>query len=310
MAERLLTLLKLQKAEKERRKEAQGAQEAISKEELDWKKEEEAIRRKQATFRDTKKAKQSKSDLLRTINRTMRGAARKTMLSAEEEKVRAHLTWQDFDYLLWQASLASDDELKKLVIQPDAWRANVVKTVIEAEDEVPLWIGIKGSRVAIDKTLRDAANKTKRRRRLQKTHPEAVAPDEILPDNVVRQIRGTMAKGQDKRRITLLIRCVLRNVVQGAEKKKPEGYLPRLVLVVPGTHCCLDFITEDVHGREVWAKDWEGEYNGKPFSHKKGESVGNVMIGSSRDKLSPSPLPLPLRTLSYSRASGARGQGG
>eukprot|EP00973_Karenia_brevis_P028107 3872805-Karenia_brevis.AAC.1 len=60
------------------------------------------------------------------------------MLTEAEEKQRAHLTWQDFDYMLYLCSVCPET-LKKYVVDVEEFRHSREHLVLEFEDEIPLW---------------------------------------------------------------------------------------------------------------------------------------------------------------------------
>jgi hypothetical protein len=143
-----------------------------------------------------------------------------------------------------------------------------------------MWVGLDQSKVAVDKDQRQRANK--RRKCSTQLTKDADALAEALkadPDGGMRQVRGAEGKGEDKKRVTVMHRLILKNLVQTKNKRcKPKGELARTVLVLPGKHANADYFSFDEHGFAVWNRDWDYEDQGKPCSHKKGEKLGNSMI--------------------------------
>ena len=88
-------------------------------------------------------------------------------------------------------------------------------------------------------------------------------PQEEKLDSVLEQVRETVAKGQDKKRVTFLNRCVLTDTVQGEKRRYPKGKLIRQVAVIQGEHCCLDYISKNEKGQWVWNRDWSYELDGE-----------------------------------------------
>ena len=84
------------------------------------------------------------------------------MLTSEEEKTRMKLTWQDFDYTLDLLALRPD-EVHNYVTDYGYWNSHVEDLVIEFEDEIPLWVGLRRAKCARDATENQAANRNKRK---------------------------------------------------------------------------------------------------------------------------------------------------
>jgi len=155
---------------------------------------------------------------------------------------------------------------------------------LELEDEIGIWLGLKGKKVAVDEARHRTAV---RRHRIYKgkepPNPEEEAAEKLLPEGVPAgpvQVRGAMAKGADKRRITIMPRLILKNVVQGLSKEKrlpPKGELLKMLLLVPGDHCSLDFIDILPGGKAVWNRDWDYEYMGEQQQFWKGDGTKNKM---------------------------------
>ena len=215
------------------------------------------------------------TDLLRDIHRTVRVPKKRDMPTEAEEKQRAHLTWQDFDFMLHLCTVCPET-LKKYVVDVEEFRQG---------------------KVAIDKDVNEAASAAKRTRRRQKRwkaihDQQASAPIEDEPPhlsddsdeegdekeakqgNVVQQVRGTEAKGAHKKRVTLLHRATLHGVCQRGSPSRPQGKQEKLVLIIPGKHGCSTFISQNENGVDVWNRDWEYEYCGKLQSITKASRVG------------------------------------
>ena len=119
--------------------------------------------RKKLQFSATSKgAGQTKADIMNAIRRKVRVIARKTTLSPAEEKVRMKLTWQDFDRMLWTCTLADQEELLKHVCDPEAFLNHAEDFVIEFEDEIGVFIGLKGWKTTVTEEANQQANKRKR----------------------------------------------------------------------------------------------------------------------------------------------------
>ena len=225
-----------------------------------------------------KKVHNMKLDLLKAIGRGKHTVQRKTVLTPAEECTRCRLTWQDFDYMLHACTL-SKERLQEYVADPTDFIAHAEDLVVEFEDEVGMWVGMDQSKVTLD--LEDSSQMNKRR----KLSTGLVKDAEKLKDLQTEagagqtQVRGAEGKGEDKKRITIMHRLILKNVAQTATKRlKPKGELARTGIVLPGIHANADYMSFDEKGHAVWNRDWDYEYLGKSFKHHKGEKLGNTMV--------------------------------
>ena len=225
-----------------------------------------------------KKVYNMKQDLLKAIGRAKHTVQRKTVLTPAEECTRCRLTWQDFDYMLHACTL-SKERLQEYVAAPTDFIAHAEDMVIEFEDEVGMWVGMDQSKVTLDLEEGQQMNK---KRKLSTGLVQDAEKLEALKNEAgagCTQVRGAEGKGEDKKRITIMHRLILRNVAQTATKRlKPKGELARTVIVLPGTHANADYMSFDEAGHAVWNRDWDYEYLGKSCRHFKGEKLGNTMI--------------------------------
>ena len=67
-------------------------------------------------------------------------------LTPVEEQARCELTWQLFDEALWRVAFAEDQELKKVVARPGAFKIVRENMVILALDQVPFRAKIRGGK--------------------------------------------------------------------------------------------------------------------------------------------------------------------
>ena len=225
-----------------------------------------------------KKVHNMKQDLLKAIGRAKHTVQRKTVLTPAEECTRCRLTWQDFDYMLHACTL-SKERLQEYVAAPADFIAHAEDMVVEFEDEVGMWVGMDQSKVTLDLEQSQQMNK---RRKLSTGLLKDAEKLEDLKNEVgagQTQVRGAEGKGEDKKRITIMHRLILRNVAQTATKRlKPKGELARTVIVLPGIHANADYMSFDEAGHAVWNQDWDYEYLGKSVMHRKGEKLGNTML--------------------------------
>ena len=93
---------------------------------------------------------------------------------------------------------------------------------------------------------------------------------------VVQQVRYTEAKCAHKKRVSLVHRAAFHGVCQGCTASRPRqrGYQEKLVLVIPGKHCCSPLETQNEHGVDVWNRDWDYECMVKYKNYIKGHPCG------------------------------------
>ena len=105
-------------------------------------KEKQAIEHKLELLDSKKKYWNQQTDLLHYLGRSTNCGHKRDMLSEREEEIRAMLSWQDFDYMLFLLTVSEDEELiGRYVVDVQGWKDKAQDLVLEFEDEIPLWIG-------------------------------------------------------------------------------------------------------------------------------------------------------------------------
>ena len=170
------------------------------------------------------------------------------------------------------------EALKGHVGKPEEFLEHHEEFVIEFEDEIGVWIGLKGWQTTLPG---EAAHHQRKRKKLHSKTVEGVEKikeEEKEPGGGMYQTRGLEGKSEDRRRITFLHRLILENVVQSEGKRlKPRGKLERTVIVLPGKHANADFFDFNEDGHAVWNRDWSVDVENKSFVYKKGEKLGAMM---------------------------------
>ena len=187
-----------------------------------------------------------------------------------------------------QAAVQGGHELEKRVADPVLWMSEAQDTIIETEDEVPVWIGISSSkkvyseRVVQNRRSFEEARK-KRRKQQELPAPESSPAPAHQPADVNKaetleedqfglfQLRGEEKADETRKRVTWVNRPCINNYFK--EDIEPAGFLLPEVLVVAGVHCRLASISSD--GK--WMRDEVFDYQGKQFEHKQGTPVGNAL---------------------------------
>ena len=229
---------------------------------------------------------------------------RYTELSAEEEKIRAELTWQLFDQQLYLAAFGNAKALKDKVALPQQFIENRKNTVFVMSDQIPFWVGL-GKRLNVYAQFEVEGDQARvKRRRLRRKFMAAaglertaggVQPSQVAADvedeegaqaphhQGMTQKRGLDAGG-DKLRVTFENRNAVYFYLD--EEKAPKGVLLPSLLLVHGAHARLSNI-DDEHR---WIKEetfWEGGVRKQHLAgHKtKGHLASYVELRKSNPEL-------------------------
>lgn len=213
-----------------------------------------------------------------------------TKLSPEEESVRAMLTWQSLDRLLWKALFGPLSELEPLVCDPQEFRDNCDKLVLICSDQIPLWVKMGSEKELFAHWEFQPVEQSTLREALQLHHEatlagtdrgQALAKVTVLQSEDhktgQRQKRALREDSLDRYRVTYEARQAVLNLCAKPDatgKQKPvEGVVLPGLLVVHGTHCRLNNISES--GK--WISDESYFYNGRLHERKAGQSAGKLM---------------------------------
>ena len=217
-----------------------------------------------------------------------------TKLSPAEEQIRAHLTWQAFDYMLWKACFAPVSALENLVCQPQQFRDSVKKLALVFSDQIPLWIKMGSEKEVFAKWESAPVPQSELRELLQLHYQQSLESGERgLKKAVVsleesaegkesggtgqREKRSLREDSVDRYRVTYEARQAVLNYCSDGSQPVEGVVLPGL-LVVHGTHCRLSNITES----GCWKESERFYFNGKLTERKAGQSAGKLMIGWRR----------------------------
>ena len=206
---------------------------------------------------------------------------RATSLTRTEEKLRCRLTWMDFDEKLYM--VGSGVGLHRHVINAKEMHENLKDVHLVFEDEVPIWISLSQDKMMIPPKFRErlAARKAFRRMNKLKRRNQAInpmknkhirkVPVEMDEDELggITQLRGPASSGQDKLRLTFLMRQCISKYFGYEMHEAPESYQLPSVLISAGQHCRLDNITMD--GK--WKEDECFHVGDEQVIRTKGEKV-------------------------------------
>ena len=100
--------------------------------------------------------------ILRLLNAVVRKPQRLINLTLDEECQRVLDSWNFFDWVLWLASFASEEELAKHVRRPEVFREWVRQLVIVLSDQMPFWVKLQpGKQVYHESEIKDVHHKAK-----------------------------------------------------------------------------------------------------------------------------------------------------
>ena len=71
-----------------------------------------------------------------------------TQLSEVEQKVRAELTWNQFDFQAWKISSKKDELYHEMFAQPDKAKNHASQCALGFSDQAPLWVKKQSNRGA------------------------------------------------------------------------------------------------------------------------------------------------------------------
>ena len=88
----------------------------------------------------------------------------RTQISEVEQQIRAELTWQQHDYLIWQVARKNEDIYKDMFAQPQQASQMAHQCVLGFSDQIPLWVKKPSEKevfACFETTTRKAAKKSK-----------------------------------------------------------------------------------------------------------------------------------------------------
>lgn len=100
------------------------------------------------------------------------------LVTKQEEQVRAQLTWQALDHMLWKAVFGPVSGLQGLVCDPEAFRNSVENLTLIFSDQIPLWIKMGSEREVYAKWESAPVPQSELRELLEKHHLASLASAE------------------------------------------------------------------------------------------------------------------------------------
>ena len=205
-------------------------------------------------------------------------ASREAPLTADEEKKRCHLTWQEFDSKLHLAAFGDGEQLSQHVADPVTFIKNRAQTELVFADQVPFWVKIGLVRTVFAEWELLSKSKSQRkvarlaaavRQDVQKNEVSTSDEKKAVDNEGQTQKRGVQT-GDSRYRITFEARQSISGYFADGD---PVGRnLPSLV-VLPGVHARLDNIDDE--GK--WKKTEKFTINGQLIVHQAGTSARGAL---------------------------------
>ena len=228
-----------------------------------------------------------------------------TQLSEIEMQVRAELTWQHHDYLIWKIAGMKDEDYHEMFARPDQAKQQMRTCALCFSDQVPLWVKKPSAKEVFAKfELKTSDSSTKAHRKNisdrleQKAVQKALAieegGDEQTKDQQIVEHEGDADEWQigtaddqatsgkkhlttmreansDKYRITFEAHQMVSGFFN--PDQHPQGHVMPGILIVPGPHAAMSNISE----KGEWISDEKYYHCGQMRTHKKGSSVGRTL---------------------------------
>ena len=123
-------------------------------------------------------------------------------IGLEEERKRVWDSWHFWDWALWLACHATEEELGEHVSNPDLFRKNIKRLVLSHSDQMPFWVKLQPGKQLY---LRDEVEHRKKldAAEAQSKIGESQKVQGVLDTDGMTQLRGECHGNQDKFRITV-----------------------------------------------------------------------------------------------------------
>jgi len=232
--------------------------------------------------------------LMREIGSRLLKPQRLIHLSTEEEKARAHLSWQMYDYSLYLISFAPIEELAQYVLKPEMVREFAKDCVIVHSDQIPFLAKVRpGKQLYADFEVQGKRWKAERaenkkaidakhhqegscNKRLPGDHEEDAGKQQIDSDGMAH-LRGEATDNNDKYRITVDCEQVFYNVCDSSKPVKAGWGVVSVTMT--GSHCDLSNVSMD----RTWLRDQTCNYNGREVHYKAGEKLHSMQAKALLD---------------------------
>ena len=191
------------------------------------------------------------------------------MLSMQEERARAKLSWESFDAKLELCAFGSAQLLSKFTADSESFVLHRSMIPVLFADQIPVWIRL-GSERAVYTEAECARDDRKSTFRATDSATGETTVQET-PLNHFRQIADPQG---DRFRITYEARQVLRGYFHEDFNSKPACSVYKVLVVVPGVHARLSNISAVGH----WFASESFWYKGHLVERVAGVSVGNIML--------------------------------
>ena len=217
-----------------------------------------------------------------------------TQLSEIEMQVRAELTWQHHDYLIWKIAGMKDEDYHEMFARPDQAKQQMRTCALCFSDQVPLWVKKPSAKDSSTKAHRKNISDRLEQKAVQKALAIEEGGDEQTKDQQIVEHEGDADEWQigtaddqatsgkkhlttmreanvDKYRITFEAHQMVSGFFN--PDQHPQGHVMPGILIVPGPHAATSNISE----KGEWISDEKYYHCGQMRTHKKGSSVGRTL---------------------------------
>ena len=207
-------------------------------------------------------------------------------ISKEELRKRMEAAWRHYDSQLYKAAQPVVQE-DLPVRDREAWFVNRKQTVLTFSDQIPVWLKPPPGKMLVstvrqERALQQRVRKRARKKQAEQLKEEAageaaeqqmVAAEEELGEPEQPVETAARSPGQAPRwRVSFVARQAVEEYFQ--PDKKPVGRVMPSILLVYGSHCRLENISESGH----WLETEQYEYQGQTVRREAGQKVSGVLM--------------------------------
>ena len=203
-----------------------------------------ALRRKASHMKSWKARNQTCEQMQKLFRCRFLKPQRLIHVSLEQECKRLCESWQYWDYSMWLACFAEEEELASHVIQPEKFRANVKNMVIAMSDQLPFWIKlVPGKQLYMKGEFATSKKGLSAKEKVEARGSRGGGGSQKKDSNVYQQTleaegmtqtRGSSNSEQDKFRITVDVEQVCFGYFD--DKQKPVADHGITSVVFTGAH--------------------------------------------------------------------------
>ncbi len=193
---------------------------------------------------------------------------RVSILSMQEERARAKLSWESFDAKLEMCAFGSEELLSKFVADSESFVLHRSMTSVLFADQIPVWI-----RLGSERAVYTEAECARDDRKSSFRATDSATGETTVQETPLNHFRQVADPQGDRFRITYEARQVLRGYFHEDFNSKPACSVYKGLVVVPGVHARLS----NISAVGQWIASESFWYKGHLVERVAGVSVGNIM---------------------------------